>query len=190
MKTLILFAAFLANICTAQNQLVQAVAEQQAPPKSAGGVNNMLATYTAALSSSSGPFTLGTRFTVGATNITVIFLKRWAATGNSQVHTLGLWDSSGTLLQTCTVNTAGVSGQWQSNSIPATTLSSGQFYTVGALEPGGSESWINNSSNGGSYTTSGAATIVGVYFISGASLTYPSGLVSANVVYGYDIVYQ
>ncbi len=83
------------------------------------------------------PFTLGSSFTVNtAMQLTALGFFDDGSNGLAESHQLGLWNSSGTLLATATVN-AGVvdplNGQFRYASIVPVTLLAGQSYTIGAV---------------------------------------------------------
>jgi len=95
---------------------------------------------------------LGYGFTA-ASAITVTSLGRWVYSGNSQSHTLKLYDvTTSTLLGSCSVATSGApTGDYKYGTITPVTLVVGHIYNVTSQEFNGGDQW-------GSY---GAVTISG-----------------------------
>src|SRR5438093_342634 len=79
---------------------------------------------------------LGFKFTVGASNITVTGLGRWVVSGNSQTHVVRLFDVSGpTQLASASINTSGATaGAYKYGSITPITLTAAGVYAVLAEE--------------------------------------------------------
>lgn len=128
------------------------------------------------------PLELGFEFTVGAQNLSVTSLGVLALNYNgyigvplNQAHTVGLWTSSGTLLESVTVPAGGgtlVNGFYYVDLASPVAVSAGQSYVLGAYYPG--------SPNGGYYEDYlYVETKAEVQSIFSSDFTYDQG------VYGY-----
>jgi hypothetical protein len=135
-----------------------------------------------------GPYCIGTQFTIGSTNITVIALGRYNCnTTNVQTHPIGLWNSTGTLLASTSVNALGAGIGFQTGAITPTTLTAGATYYVATIE-GLGDQWFGFE---GSETFTGAATENGAYYTGASVLTWPSNSGgSGNLPDGVTFIYQ
>jgi len=132
----------------------------------------------------SGSFSLGNQFIVGGTNITVSGLCREATPGNTQSHSVGLYSLAGTLLSSntivCTNNTVNA---LQAVAVTPVVLLAHTTNMVVTQE--NTDGFVNNWT----VATNGCATLVGDYYISSSTLSYPTSL---NAVGGYPagFIYQ
>lgn len=106
---------------------------------------------TAALTSGAGsslrsdfPGNVGFAFTPGR-SLTVSALGRWVIGGNSQTHVIGIWNGSGTLLGSVTVNCSGATaGQYLYGTLGSSiSLASGTQYYIGSAETSGGDQWYD-----------------------------------------------
>lgn len=130
---------------------------------------------------SNGPFTLGWSFSIsGTVNITDLGVFDSGGAALTEVHAVGIWDSTGTLLDSASVGaTAGGTletdalGQtWLDTSAPV-TLGPGT-YTIGALWVDGADLAIFPGQLG-SVTMGSGITFIQDQFIAGGSLADPTG---------------
>ncbi|MBV8903938.1 MAG: hypothetical protein JOZ22_09920 [Acidobacteriia bacterium] len=91
-----------------------------------------------------GPYCAGIQITIGAKNVTVTDLGRWVQAGNTQSHQMVLEDSSGNILTSGNLATAGQSpGDYAYVSIPPTTLSAGGTYYILSQEYSSGDGWYD-----------------------------------------------
>ncbi len=87
---------------------------------------------------------LGFRLLMGPTNITVTDLGRWIVSGNSQTHTLSIYNSSGVAIVTASLNASGKSpGDYSYVSCTPTTLVAGETYFIVSSEFSGGDLWYD-----------------------------------------------
>jgi lysophospholipase L1-like esterase len=96
-----------------------------------------------------GPYSIGYIFTVGPNPITVTALGRPIYTGNSQNHTVGIWNVANTTTYcTAVINASlGTPGTYEYSSITPVTLEAGGTYVIASSEGiGGSpDTWAGPS---------------------------------------------
>jgi hypothetical protein len=116
---------------------------------------------------------VGFNFTVGASSITVTDLGRWVVSGNSLSHTVKIVDTSGTIIVSASINTAGQPVGFTYTSIAPTVLIAATTYIILSEETSPGDEWYEvgpvthvgggiATINGGSYqlACSGAPAIV------------------------------
>lgn len=114
--------------------------------------------------------TLGMIFSL-STEINVTELGRWVVLGNSGSHAIGIWNSSGTLLGSVTVNTAGASvGYLYATLGSPVTLPVDTGYRIGSLEVNGGDEYYNEFP----VTTTAVGSVANSCFGFGSILTFPS----------------
>lgn len=113
---------------------------------SGGGPSGTPALTSGAGSSLRNDFTgnVGFAFTPART-LTVSSLGRWVVSGNSQTHTLGIWNGSGTLLGSVTVNCSGATaGQYLYATLSSSiSLANGTQYYIASAETSGGDQWYD-----------------------------------------------
>jgi len=148
-------------------------------PTSGGGAD-----YYGILSSPSGGSlrndytgTVGWKGTAG-TSLTVVGLRRWVVSGNSQTHVLTLY-KNGTVAGTVTVNTSGAPVGWLAGTLSSpVSFSSSDVMVVESTEASGLDSWYDAMG----YTfssdfTSIFSTVAGGIAISGGQAYVPVDIV-------------
>jgi len=160
----------------------------QYPPAASGGSGavgtNFWPLTWGSGSMNSGSFSLGNQFIVGATNITVSALTRYTASGNTQAHSVGLYNLAGTLLASNTITaTNPTANVTMVIAITPVVLSAHTTNMVVSQE--NADQFINNWT----VTTNGCATLAGDYYGSSSTLIYPSSF-NALGCYPAGFVYQ
>ncbi|HME43241.1 MAG TPA: DUF4082 domain-containing protein [Syntrophorhabdales bacterium] len=121
---------------------------------------------TAANNSTDGTWEFGIDFTVNSP-VTVDALEYYVGGGITQAHAVGLFNSSGTLLASTTINTSSpVSGFWGVENITPITLSTGTYQLVGIS---GSDNYTWNDIG---FTVNSNLTYLGDTYNSGTTLQY------------------
>lgn len=118
----------------------------------------------------------GFSFVVGASNITVTSLGRWALAGNSQTHQITLYSSTSisSAIATVNVNTNGEpSGNFIYGTVSPVVLTAGGIYYLLSAENLNGDLWYNDS--GTSLSTTSAAAIITSCFFVGAGPISPGG---------------
>lgn len=88
---------------------------------------------------------VGFRFTVGAADVYAKSVGRWKVSGNSGSHTVGIFNSGGTLLGSASVNLSGGSaGSYVYATLSgAIHLLAGGTYYCASLESNGGDQWYD-----------------------------------------------
>lgn len=137
-------------------------------------------TNTVGESLSNGPFTFGWSFTVSGTiNVTDLGVFDSSGTALSENHAIGIWNSSGTLLDSASVSgrilgtleTDSLGQTWRDVSAPV-TLGPGT-YTIGAVWLDGADLSIFPGQLSG-VTMGSGITFLQDQYIAGSSLTDPT----------------
>jgi hypothetical protein len=123
---------------------------------------------------------IGTEFTVGANPISVAALGRICVAGNTQMHTVEVVTTTGTLVGSASVNMAGCTAGQFVYATPGSsiTLLANTAYYLASQETNGGDLWYDHDS----LTTTGVATDSGPFY-SGDGINFlPLG--GANASYG------
>jgi hypothetical protein len=130
------------------------------------------------------PFTLGWEFTTSATlNVVSLGFFDDSQDGLAESHEVGLWDSSGTLIDSTTVTTTDpLTLQWRYHPAPA-VLAAGQTYFIGALFTSGADPVVFPGF-GGTVTTIPQISYVQATYAGGGSLSDPTNPDGTNGFFG------
>ncbi len=118
---------------------------------------------------------VGTKITVGNSNITVKQLGRYFVTGNSRTHTLAIYTTDGTQVASVSIDmssgsTDSLGFKYATLSSPY-TLSANTSYYIVSLESSGGDQWYGNNTMP-TLTTTSVATVNGAVFYTGSYWNY------------------
>lgn len=150
--------------CSAQDLFDPGFVGELTPAAVGGGSETaFVASFTPGTPRANFSADLGFKITVGAADVVVTKLGRWVIAGNSQSHTLKIWNSSCTTVASVSVNTSGASsGAFLYGTLASPyTLSAGGVYYISSSEVSGQDEWFNNDANA---TYSAVATINGSFY--------------------------
>ncbi|MCA8912599.1 MAG: DUF4082 domain-containing protein, partial [Planctomycetes bacterium] len=136
-------------------------------------------------SNTTSSYNIGYQFTVNVQGVTVTYLTCCVPHANSAV--VSLWDPASTSAPIAQVTTTGSADTWRNTALSSPiALQQGKTYRVAVATTG-----YNYSNQAGSnWFPTGNISYVGYCYISGASVTYPSGT-GTGYNYGFaDIGYE
>jgi hypothetical protein len=130
---------------------------------------------------SGDPVNLAIAFTVGGSNISVDALGFYDTTGSTETETVGLYDSSKTLLTSLVVTGSATGYVFGSLATPV-TLTAGDKYVVNDFT--GENGWLY--SNGHVPVTASQISVTGTpaFYVYGSSFAYPTQPGPENGYYG------
>lgn len=124
--------------------------------------------------------TVGVNFTVGAANLSVTHLGFQDANldGLASSHLVGIWDNSGTLIASATIQSGTAStlvDNWRYESLAGpVTLFAGLDYTIGGFVSNAGDVWSDNGGSA-SVTSSSDITVNQEVFV-GSTFTRPTSI--------------
>src|SRR5580704_4245529 len=130
---------------------------------------------------SGDPVNLGIAFTVGGSNIAVDALGFYDVTGSTETETVGLYDSSKTLLTSLVVTGSATGYVFESLATPV-TLTAGDKYVVNDFT--GENGWLYSNPNPPVTASQISVSGTPAFYVYGSSFAYPTQPGPENGYYG------